>query len=137
MDRLTPEQRHKNMVAIKAKGTKPELIFAKAMWSAGIRYRKNDKTVFGHPDFVHKGKKIAIFVDGEMWHGKDWEIQKQNFKSRQDFWIPKIERNMERDREVNEELLSQGWTILRFWESDIRKNIDGCINKVKEIYHSK
>lgn len=125
------------MVAIKAKGTKPELIFAKAMWSAGIRYRKNDKTVFGHPDFVHKGKKIAIFVDGEMWHGKDWEIQKQNFKSRQDFWIPKIERNMERDREVNEELLSQGWTVLRFWESDIRKNIDDCINKVKEIYHSK
>lgn len=71
MDRLTPEQRHKNMVAVKAKGTKPELLLAKAMWNAGLRYRKNDKTVYGHPDFVHKGKKIAISVDGEMWHGKD------------------------------------------------------------------
>ena len=99
MDRLTKEQRHKNMVAVKAKGTKPELLLAKAMWSAGLHYRKNDKTVFGCPDFVLKGKKIAIFVDGEMWHGKDWEHQKDTFKSNRNFWIPKIERNIERDKE--------------------------------------
>lgn len=82
------------MVAVKAKGTKPELLLAKAMWNAGLRYRKNDKTVFGCPDFVHKGKKIAIFVDGDMWHGRDWEHQKDTFKSNRNFWIPKIERNI-------------------------------------------
>ena len=134
MDKLTPEQRHKNMVAVKAKGTKIEILFAKALWAAGIRYRKNDKTVFGHPDFSHKGKKIAIFCDGEMWHGKDWEKQQLEFKSNREFWIPKIERNIQRDNEVNEYLTAHGWTVLRFWETDIKKNIDICVAKVKKEY---
>ncbi|MCQ2312836.1 MAG: very short patch repair endonuclease [Paludibacteraceae bacterium] len=108
MDRLTKEQRHKNMVAVKAKGTKQELLLASAMWNVGLRYRKNDKTVYGCPDFVHKGKKIAIFVDGEMWHGRDWEKQKDTFKSNRDFWIPKIERNIARDNEVNASLTAKG-----------------------------
>ena len=119
MDRLTSEQRHKNMIAVKSKGTKPEILLAKCMWSEGLRYRKNDKTVFGCPDFVHKGKKIAIFCYGEMWHGKDWDQQKKEFKSHRDFWIPKIEKNIQRDRQVNQQLLSDGWTVLRFWETDI------------------
>ena len=65
MDKLTPEQRHKNMVAVKGKGTKIEVLFGRALWHAGLRFRKNNKTIFGHPDFSHKGKKIAIFCDGE------------------------------------------------------------------------
>ena len=77
MDKLTPEQRHRNMVAVKSKGTKIEDLLAKAMWQAGLRYRRNDKTVFGHPDFSHKGKKIAIFCDGEMWQGRNWEDQQK------------------------------------------------------------
>ena len=81
MDKLTPEQRHRNMVAVKSKGTKIEDLLAKAMWHAGLRYRRNDKIVFGHPDFSHKGKKIAIFCDGEMWHGRNWEEQQKEFKS--------------------------------------------------------
>ena len=137
MDKLTPEQRHKNMVAVRSKGTKPELLLAKAMWSIGLRYRKNDKTVFGHPDFVHKGKKIAIFEDGEMWHGKDWEIQKNEFKSHQDFWIPKIERNIERDKEVNEKLKQDGWRVLRFWETEVKKELEGCIKQIKALYLQK
>lgn len=137
MDRLTKEQRHKNMVAIKAKGTKPELLLAKAMWSAGIRYRKNDRSVFGHPDFSMKGRKIAIFCDGDMWHGKDWEQQQSNFKSNRDFWIPKIERNMQRDSEVNEELNKTGWSVIRFWESDIKKDTQECVKTILEIIHSK
>lgn len=128
MDKLTPEQRHKNMVAVKAKGTKPELLLAQTMWNAGLRYRKNDKTVFGHPDFVHKGKKIAIFVDGEMWHGKEWEKQKDTFKSNRNFWIPKIERNIERDKEVNAYLTAKGWTVLRFLGKDIKKNPQKCLH---------
>lgn len=134
MDKLTPEQRHKNMVAVKAKGTKIEVLFAKALWAAGIRYRKNDKTVFGHPDFSHKGKKIAIFCDGEMWHGKDWERQQAEFKSHREFWIPKIERNIKRDNEVNEYLKAHGWRVLRFWETDIKKHTAECVEQVKKIY---
>lgn len=134
MDRLTPEQRHKNMAAIKGKGTKPELLLAKAMWNAGLRYRKNDKTIYGHPDFVHKGKKLAIFCDGEMWHGKNWETRKDDFKSNQEFWIPKIERNMERDRVVNERLRADGWTVLRFWETDIRKHMEDCLEQIITAY---
>ena len=79
MDRLSKEQRHKNMAAVKSKGTKIETILGQLMWHNGIRYRKNDKSVFGHPDFVMKKRKIAIFCDGEMWHGKDWEQQKKEF----------------------------------------------------------
>ena len=134
MDILSPEQRHKNMVAVKSKGTKPEIILAKRMWTEGLRYRKNDKTVFGHPDLVHKGKKIAIFCDGEMWHGKNWEQQQQDFKSNREFWIPKIERNIQRDNEVNEYLTANGWTVLRFWETDIIKHTDDCINQIKNAY---
>lgn len=122
------------MAAIKCKGTKPELLLAKAMWNVGLRYRKNDKTVYGHPDFVHKGKKLAIFCDGEMWHGKDWENRKNDFKSNRDFWIPKIVRNMERDREVNERLRADGWTVLRFWETDIRKHTDDCLKQILSAY---
>lgn len=122
------------MVAVKSKKTKIENLFAKALWSAGVRYRRNDKTIFGHPDFSHKGKKIAIFCDGEMWHGRDWEKHKEDFKSNRDFWILKIERNIQRDNEVNEFLAAQGWIVLRFWESDIKKHLDECVAKVKEVY---
>lgn len=134
MDRLTAEQRHRNMVAVKCKGTKIENILSKALWQAGIRYRKNDKTIFGRPDLSNKSKKIAIFCDGEMWHGKDWEKQKNDFKSNRDFWIPKIEKNIERDKQVNKILTEQGWTVLRFWETDIKKNLYECVAQVKAVY---
>lgn len=130
MDKLTPEQRHKNMQAVKNKGTQIELLFGKMLWSAGVRYRKNDKGVFGKPDFTLRTLRIAIFCDGEFWHGKDWSIHKNDHKSNQDFWIPKIEHNMRRDCEVNEYLKKEGWTVLRFWETDIKKHPDECINEV-------
>ena len=134
MDRLTPEQRHKNMVAVKSKGTEIENILAKALWHEGIRYRRNDKTIYGHPDLSNKSRKIAIFCDGEMWHGKDWETQKNEFKSNRDFWIPKIERNIERDKQVNDYLEQHGWAVIRLWETEIKKNIEMCIAQVKEVY---
>ena len=115
MDKLTPEQRRKCMQASKNKGTKPELLLGQALWSLGLRYRKNDKNIFGKPDFSFKKYKVAVFVDGEFWHGKDWDIRKNDIKSNQTFWIAKIERNMARDREVAEMLLKSGWKILRFW----------------------
>ncbi len=130
MDHLTKEQRHKNMAANKSKGTKLELLFGRLLWNSGIRYRKNDKTVFGKPDFVIKGKKIAIFCDGEFWHGKDWETHKSDHKSNREFWYSKIERNIERDKEVTNQLEAQGWKVFRFWETEITKTPDLCLNRI-------
>lgn len=137
MDVLTPEQRRRNMQAIKNKNTKIEIILGKAMWAAGIRYRKNDKTVKGKPDFVMKGLKIAIFCDSEFFHGKDWDTQKHRIKTNQDFWISKIEGNIERDKKVNSELESLGWTVIRFWGNDIKKQTSECVNKISTIIINK
>lgn len=137
MDVLNKEQRRKNMQAIKSRDSRIEKLLGKALWHNGFRYRKNDKTIFGKPDFVFKKQKIAIFCDGDFWHGKNWENQKRNIKSNQNFWIPKIERNMTRDRNVNSELKKQGWVVLRFWESDIKKNLPACLDQIKKIMSEK
>lgn len=135
MDRLTPEQRRKNMQAIKGKNTKIEIMLRQALWSRGLRYRKNAKSVYGHPDIVFIRKKIAVFCDGEFWHGYDWERRKSNIKSNEKFWINKIEHNMTRDKEVNEKLASQGWVVLRFWGDDIRKNTAKCADMIEKEYN--
>lgn len=131
MDKLTKEQRRKNMQANKSTGTKPELLLAKTLFARGYRYRKNNKTVFGKPDLTFKNIKLAIFVDGEFWHGKDWFERKNDHKTNQEFWNKKIQRNIERDKEVNEELTKQGWTILRFWGKDIEKNLLTCVLQIE------
>ena len=107
MDKLTKEQRKKNMQAVKNKNSLIEIVLGKALWSLGLRYRKNDKSVFGKPDFTFKKHKVAVFCDSEFWHGKDWETRKHDHKSNQGFWLPKIERNIERDKEVTAELEKQ------------------------------
>lgn len=135
MDRHSPEQRRKNMQAIKNKDSKIEILLRKELWSRGLRYRKNVNKVFGKPDIVFMSKKIAVFCDSEFWHGYNWEERKKDFKSRQDFWIPKIERNMERDREVTWKLQAEGWTVLRFWGNDIKKNVVQCADMVVRIYY--
>lgn len=137
MDRLTKEQRHKNMSANKSKGTKLEILFGKLLWNSGIRYRKNDKSIFGKPDFSIRKMKIAIFCDGEFWHGRNWEIRKKDHKSNCDFWYSKIERNIERDSEVNEQLKMQGWKVFRFWETEIIKEPDKCLNTILNYMNAK
>ena len=114
---------------IKNKNTKIERLLAKAMWNAGLKYRKNCKDVFGKPDFCFKGKKIAIFCDSEFWHGKKF-LEGERFKTNSDFWEEKIKRNIERDKKVNERLKSEGWTVLRFWGKDIEKNTQKCVNEI-------
>lgn len=130
MDNLTPAQRIKNMRAIKSTATKAEVTLAKALWSLGYRYRKNNKTVFGKPDLTFKKLKIAIFVDSEFFHGKDWETRKKP-QTNPEYWIKKIERNIERDIEVNNHLLEKGWIILRFWSKEITNNLEDCIAKIQ------
>lgn len=134
MDRLTKEQRHKNMKAVKNKDSKIEILLRKALWSKGYRYRKNYTKLEGKPDIVLQKYKVAIFCDSEFWHGYDWEVRKQDIKSNQDFWIKKIEGNIQRDVTVNKILKDQGWKVVRFWGKDIQKNLDACIDKIeKEI----
>jgi len=132
MDNLTPEQRRKNMQAIKSTETKDEVRLARALWNLGYRYRKNNKKIFGKPDLTFAKYKVAIFVDSEFFHGKDWEVQQLRIKSNREYWIPKIERNRKRDEEVNAYLLSQNWTIIRFWSKQVQKELDQCIAKIEE-----
>ena len=131
MDVLTPEQRRRNMQAIRNKATKEEVMLAIALWSRGHRYRKNNKKVFGNPDLTFAKYKVAIFVDGEYFHGYNWEIEKHRITTNREFWWKKIEGNMRRDQQVNKELVENGWTVLRFWSHEIRKNLANCINKVE------
>ena len=128
----TREQIHFNMQRVKNKDSEIELILRRGLRKRNLRYRKNVKTIYGHPDIAFIGKKIAIFVDSEFWHGYDFEHRKEDFKTNQNFWITKIERNMTRDREVNEHLQSAGWTVLRFWGKEIKKDIERCVEIIVE-----
>ena len=102
------------------------------MWKRGLRYRKNVKDILGKPDIVFKGKKVAVFCDSEFWHGYNWDERKKDFKTHQEFWIPKIERNIERDIEVTQSLKDRGWTVLRFWGKDIKKHTDRCADIIEK-----
>ena len=137
MDNHSPEQRHKNMKAIKSKDTKIEVMLRKELWARGLRYQKNSKKVFGKPDIVFIGKKVAVFCDSEFWHGYDWDNKKKEFKSHQEFWIPKIEKNIARDNLVNETLENSGWTVLRFWGNDIKKNLQACADEIERTVKGK
>ena len=133
-DVLTPEQRRKNMQHIRGKDTTIEVILRKALWARGYRYRKNYKRIPGSPDIVLTKYKIAIFCDGEFFHGKDWEVLKPRLEksNNSEFWIKKISRNLERVDEINKKLLSMGWTVIRFWGNEIKKNTDECIRVIEE-----
>ena len=119
------------MQAIKSKDTSIELRLRKALWHEGIRYRKNYKKLPGKPDIAITKYHIAVFCDSDFWHGYDWENRKQRIKSNQEYWIPKIERNMERDKNVTQQLNKDGWVVLRFWEWQIKKHLDECVEAVK------
>lgn len=137
MDNLTKKQRHKNMSHIRASNTKPEIMLRKALWHRGIRYRKNYKELIGKPDIVITRCKIAIFVDGDFWHGKNMDDIEKQVQSNRTYWLPKIRRNRERDAEVNDVLTEQGWIVLRFWESDIKKQLEQCVAQILEYVPKK
>ena len=132
MDVLTKQQRHKNMSHIRCKDTKGEILLRKALWHKGIRYRKNYKALPGKPDIAITKYRVAIFVDGDFWHGRDFEKIKNRLDTNKEFWIKKIETNKKRDLEVDNNLSEMGWIVLRFWESDIRGKLNKCI---WEIYN--
>lgn len=131
MAKKTAEQISYNMKQVRNKDSKIEVILRKELWSRGIRYRKNVNRIYGKPDIAFIGMKIAVFCDSEFWHGYNWDERKKDFKSHQEFWIPKIERNMQRDIEVNEKLESEGWLVLRFWGNDIKKKTAECADQIE------
>ena len=134
MDVLTKEQRRKNMQRIKGKNTSIEIKLCKALWKKGYHYRKNYKELPGSPDIVLTKYKVAIFCDSEFFHGKDWDKLKARLEKGEkgDYWIKKITRNMERDEDVNKQLMFRGWTVLRFWGDEIKKNTDECAKVIEE-----
>ena len=130
----TKEQISRNMKSNKGKDTKPELLLRKELWRRGLRYRKNYKELYGKPDIVLTKYKIAIFCDSEFFHGKDWDKLKVRLEKGQhpEYWLKKITRNMVRDAENNEKLVSLGWTVLHFWGQDILKHLDVCLKTIEE-----
>lgn len=137
MDDLTPEQRKKNMRAIKSKDSKCECILRKSLWRRGYRYRKNYGKLSGKPDIVFLGKKVAVFCDGEFWHGYSYKEGTDATGTNKEYWNKKIKRNMERDIEVNMELKSQGWIVLRFWSKQIMIDLDNCVNKIVTVLNAR
>ncbi|EON75170.1 Very-short-patch mismatch repair endonuclease (G-T specific) [Lunatimonas lonarensis] len=126
----TTPQRSSTMSKIKGKNTQPEKRLRRALWHAGIRYRSNRRKLPGKPDISLIKYKLVIFVDGSFWHGHDWANRKDAIKSNRDFWIPKIERNRQRDREINHYYLSKGWTVLRFWDFEVKRELGMCVKRV-------
>jgi DNA mismatch endonuclease (patch repair protein) len=118
------------MSQIRGKDTGIELLLRKALWARGIKGRHNSKFIFGHPDLSWKGYKVVVFCDSEFWHGYHFDEQKDKIHSHTDYWIPKIERNIARDVEVNSKLTKEGYLILRFWGQEIEKDPEGCADKV-------
>lgn len=134
----TTEKGSKNMSCIRGKDTSIEVKLRKALWAKGYRYRKNYKMLAGSPDIALTKYKIAIFCDSEFFHGKDWEILKPKLEKGKnpDYWIPKIQRNMQRDREKDQALLFAGWTVIHFWGKDILNNTEECIRVIEEAIFS-
>ncbi len=130
----TDEKTREVMKKIRPQNTSIEIDLRKALWHKGYRYRKNYAGLPGKPDIVLTKYKIAIFCDGEFFHGKDWEILRPRLEKgkHSDYWVKKISRNIERDDEVNKQLLFLGWTVVRFWGKEIQKNTDACIRVIEE-----
>ncbi len=135
----TKEVTHKIMSAVKQKDTEPELMLRKALWDRGLRFRKNYKVLIGKPDVVFTKAKIVVFCDGDFWHGHNWALRglpslEAELATYSEFWKQKILRNIERDKEVTDMLATNGWVVIRLWESEIRNNLTECVDRIEVEY---
>lgn len=137
MSTKTKEQISFNMRRVKNKNSQIELMLRKELWARGLRYQKNVSRIMGKPDIVFKGKRVVVFCDSEFFHGYDWEEKKKEIKSNREFWIKKIERNIQRDKEVTSFLEGEGWLVLRFWGRDIKKNLKACADTIEEALRNR
>ena len=132
-----PTITHRIMSSIPSKGTRPEIILRKALWNENLRYRVNYKKLPGKPDIVFTKYKVAVFCDGDFWHGHNWAIRgkkslDEELEGYSEYWRKKILRNIERDQENENELRTLGWIVVRLWESAIKEDVSSCVQVVKE-----
>jgi DNA mismatch endonuclease (patch repair protein) len=120
------------MSKIRSTNTTPEILLRKFLWAKGFRYRKKS-SLPGKPDIILNNKKIVIFIDGEFWHGYQWNKKRQRIKANREYWIKKIEGNIRRDKSNKKQLIKMGYTVIRFWEHQIKKDIAGCVLKISEL----
>lgn len=132
----TPEIR-KRMSKVRLTNGKAETVLAKRLWHEGYRYRRNYKKLPGSPDIALTTYRVAVFVDGEFWHGENWEERKAKLKHNREYWIEKIEENMARDKRVDGQLQEMGWTTVHFWEKQVLKHTDECLQVVLELLEKK
>lgn len=119
------------MAAIRGRDTLPEMLLRRALWARGHRYRVHLGSLPGRPDIVFTRRRLAVFCDGQFWHGHDWEERKPRLKSNIEYWVPKIERNMTRDVEVNRLLKESGWAVLRLWDFEILGDVQACVARIE------
>ncbi len=129
----TDESTSKRMASVKLKKGKEEMELAKALWHKGFRYRLNYKKLPGSPDIAITKYNIAIFVDGEFWHGKDWDSRKGKLIRNKEYWVEKIEENISRDERVDVELTQQGWIPVHFWSKRVKQDVEGCVVEIVEL----
>ena len=118
------------MSRIRSKNTRVEILLRKALWAKNIRYRIHPDKIMGKPDIFMAKYRLVIFIDGDFWHGYNWAVTRKRLKSNADFWIAKIERNIQRDSEVNLFFAEKGFTVMRFWEHQIKSELNKCVNQV-------
>lgn len=129
VDTVDKKTRSRIMSSIRSKNTRVELVLRKALWQSGLRYRIH-YNVKGKPDIVFTKKRIAIFVDGDFWHGHNWRKLRPKLKN--DYWISKIKGNVRRDRRITSHLEKDGWQVIRIWEHELNLDKHTCVSKIKE-----
>lgn len=135
--RRDPEIVSYTMSRVKSKDSKMEIILRKALWTAGLKYRKHYKKVVGTPDIAFVGKKVAVFCDSSFWHGLDFEIQKKKLGHNREYWLQKIERNMSRDKYVNKILAEEGWLVIRCSDKEIFSDVTKCVERILQAIESR
>lgn len=128
----TTKERSGLMSKIRSNNTGPEIKLRRKLWGGGIRFCRKKTDLPGNPDVVIKKYKVILFIDGEFWHGYNWNEKKKKIKSNREYWIPKIERNIARDKKNAATLRRKGWCVLRFWQKSIDKDLDRCISRVQK-----
>jgi len=128
----TTKERSELMGKIKSKNTKPEQKLRKILWALGLKYRLNVKKLPGKPDIYIPRYKLVIFIDGSFWHGYNWIEKREKIKSNRNFWVPKIERNIQRDREINQQLQQAGFHVIRFWDHQVKNEMAACVIRIFE-----
>jgi DNA mismatch endonuclease (patch repair protein) len=137
-----PQVVSKTMRRVRSVNTTAELLIRRELHRRGLRFRLHDSRLPGKPDLLFGSARVAVFVNGDFWHGRQWQLRglpdlASQFPNNAEYWIQKIGRNVERDRKVREHLLEDGWDVVTIWESDLKRDLASCADQVEELVRSK